>query len=319
MHSVICLIDPLSHVPLELRDCEWRDPSSDRVYPVRHGIPRFVSDDGYAANFGDQWNAFRRTQLEGQINQSISMQRVFRGTEWSQCDLKGKTLLEIGCGAGRFTGIFLKAGAEVWAVDMSSAIDACLDNWKSWPNLHCLQADVRYLPFQEGQFDFVFMYGVLQHTPNPPASLSGIIRMARPGGRVAVDTYVAGFRNRWTSKYRWRWLTIHLPPWVLRRFISWYIPRWIRVDDWLGRWRPDIQNRIASVVPCWNYSGIYPLTYEKRVEWAILDTYDALAARYDKPFTMLGFAKLLNQIEGIRFSIKRGGIGLEANIERLAS
>ena len=32
--------------------------------PIRGSVPRFVPDSGYSQNFGEQWNHFRRTQID---------------------------------------------------------------------------------------------------------------------------------------------------------------------------------------------------------------------------------------------------------------
>jgi hypothetical protein len=78
-------------------------------FPVIRGIPRFVSDDLYASSFGLQWNTFRKTQLDSCTGTTISKDRLTRilgGLDW----LDGKTVLEAGCGAGRFSEVLLKAG-----------------------------------------------------------------------------------------------------------------------------------------------------------------------------------------------------------------
>ena len=94
---------------------------------TRNGIPRFVADDGYAESFGEQWNRWRRVQLDSVTGKPLSRARLFEGTRWPE-DLAGETVLEVGCGAGRFTEVLLDAGAEVWAVDASSAVDAARAN-----------------------------------------------------------------------------------------------------------------------------------------------------------------------------------------------
>jgi SAM-dependent methyltransferase len=313
-------VDPETGEALEEVDGGFRNRVTNRLYPVIDGIPRFVDPGNYADNFGDQWNAFRTTQLDRKTQVPLTRQRLYRGTEWMPAELTGKRLLEIGCGAGRFTEQFLAAGAEVWAVDYSNAVEACYANHGANATLHLAQADVYHLPFAEGSFDYVFMYGVLQHTPDPLQTLRVAVTMARPnGGKVAADCYVKSSRNRWTSKYRWRWLTTRLPPRRLRALVTWYVPRWIRVDDWLGRRNPALQRRIARAIPCWNYRGIYPLDDRQLVEWAVLDTYDALGAQHDRPFGRLEMARVLNEYNGIQFSIKRGGIGIEVNITRMAT
>src|SRR5687768_6282169 len=94
-------------------------------YPVREYIPRFVPASNYADNFGMQWNEFRTTQLDSHSGRDISADRFWRATGWRPEQLKGKWLLDAGCGAGRFAEVALQAGAIVVALDYSSAADAC--------------------------------------------------------------------------------------------------------------------------------------------------------------------------------------------------
>jgi SAM-dependent methyltransferase len=318
MDLQIKYVEPGTGAALQLSNGGLFSKTSGRTYPIINGIPRFCPPESYADNFGDQWNTFDRTQLDETLENDISCKRLWQGTEWNPDWLSGKTLLEIGCGAGRFTGFFLKAGAAVWSIDLSSAVEACFRNHGMNENLHISQADVFALPFLPASFDFVFMYGVMQHTPSPEGALQVAVDMAGPGGGVAVDVYHRKRQyGRFSSKYRWRWLTTKLPPVVLRRFVSWYIPRWLVIDDWLVAHAPNLCSTIAGIVPCWNYRGILPLTEEQRVEWAILDTYDALGARYDRPFTRREFVDCLSRIRGIEFTVKRGGNGLEASITKL--
>ena len=96
-----------------------------KLFPVLRGIPRFVSSENYAASFGRQWNKFARLQMDSQNGTSFSRDRFYSITEWEPADLKGKLVLDAGCGAGRFSEVVLQDGAEVVAVDLSSAVDAC--------------------------------------------------------------------------------------------------------------------------------------------------------------------------------------------------
>lgn len=308
-------IDPETGHVLDNVTDGLRNAATGRVYPIVRGIARFCPERSYADNFGDQWNNFQRTQLETESDRVFTKKRLWQGTEWDERDLKGRHVLELGCGAGRFTGCFLAAGAEVWSVDLSSAVDACMRNHGGHGNLHVVQADICRLPFHKSSFDYVFMYGVMQHTPDPARTLKCAVDMAKPGGRIAIDVYAKPERpSRWTSKYKWRWMTTCLPPSVLRRIVAWYIPRWVKIDNWLGDHYPTLQSRLATIIPCWNYRGILSLSDAKLIEWAILDTYDALGAKYDYPMSRKGFADLLNTIPNINYTIKAGGNGWEMNI-----
>src|SRR5260370_26189528 len=70
-------------LPINVDRCELRAASAltceggCRV-PVVNGIPRVVDSANYAAGFGLQWNAFRKTQLDSYTGTTISKDRVTR-------------------------------------------------------------------------------------------------------------------------------------------------------------------------------------------------------------------------------------------------
>lgn len=223
-------------------------------------------------------------QLDSVNRTGLSRDRLYRYSGWRADELHDRWVLEIGCGAGRFTEVLLEAGAHVVAVDVSAAVDACWKNLGPHPRLHVLQADVFELPVRPAAFDFVLCFGVVQHTPRPEEAFRRLLPPLAPAGRLAMDVYGRTARpGRWTSKYLWRWLTKRVSPHRLARFVEWYLPRWLPIDDRLQDRAPRLGRALAALVPCWNYRGIFPLTDAQRLEWAILDTFDALAPAHDHP------------------------------------
>ena len=160
-----------------------------RSFPVSRGVPRFVGDGptDYTENFSLQWNRFRRTQLDSFSGVPISEERFLRQTGWPPAALAGRLVLDVGCGAGRFAEVALKHGARVVAVDRSKAVEACIENLGTSDRLLVLQADMFNLPLRAGAFDFVYCFGVLQHTPDFELSIQSLVRKAKPGGEIVVD------------------------------------------------------------------------------------------------------------------------------------
>ena len=91
-------------------------------FPIINGVVRCVTDDGYAANFAHQWNTFRVTQYDSHTGLPLTFNRFWNNTKWKPRDLYGKTVLEAGCGAGRFTEILLEAGAQVINLEKDARI-----------------------------------------------------------------------------------------------------------------------------------------------------------------------------------------------------
>ena len=103
-----CLIDPDSHRSLKLCDGNFLSSSDGESYPIVKGIPRFVPPTNYAVAFGDQRNRFPKAQLDSYTGVSLAETRLARCMQGHLSNLKGKKVLEVGSGAGRFTEILLK-------------------------------------------------------------------------------------------------------------------------------------------------------------------------------------------------------------------
>jgi len=155
---------------------------------IRNYIPRF-SNDEYCKSFKFQWGRFKNLQHDSKTGYFYSYNRIVQGTKWNLDKMTGKSILECGCGPGRFTEIFVRSGANVVSVDMSSAIDINLANCGNKKNLLLLQCDITKMPFFHRRFDYVFCYGVLQHTPNPKETFKKLVEYLKPGGEISIDIY----------------------------------------------------------------------------------------------------------------------------------
>jgi SAM-dependent methyltransferase len=251
-------------------------------WPILSGVPRFVGSDNYASNFGLQWNHFRQTQLDSWSGQSISRDRLLRQTGWSPEDFAGKLVLDVGCGTGRFAEIALQCGATVVAVDYSSAVDACWRNLKAHPRLHVVQADIYALPLKKGTFDLVYCLGVLQHTPDVHMSFSALPPLLANDGWLVVDSYLWSFRSFCHPRFLLRPVTKRMHADRLFSLVQSFAPPLLSLSRVVGK-VPVVGRLLKRLVPVANYEGSYPLTERQLVEWAVLDTFDWLAPRYDQP------------------------------------
>lgn len=163
-------------------------------WPVRQGVPRFadtaqVSEDKQATarNFGEQWLVFDHV--------SRHHEQQFR--DWiapvTPDFVRGKTVIEAGCGKGRHTRSIAEWGArDVIGVDLSEAVDAAFQNTRDLENAHIIQADIYRLPLRP-VFDYGFSVGVLHHLPDPRAGFGALVKSLKPGG--AVSAWIYGREN----------------------------------------------------------------------------------------------------------------------------
>ncbi|MDY6845303.1 MAG: class I SAM-dependent methyltransferase, partial [Thermodesulfobacteriota bacterium] len=84
--------------------------------------------------------------------------------------IKGKTVLDIGCGVGHLAQFFITRGCKVVCLDARE--DNIKGLYQKYPNLEAHVANIEsetMLHF--GKFDIVFTYGLLYHLENPLVAL----------------------------------------------------------------------------------------------------------------------------------------------------
>jgi 2-polyprenyl-3-methyl-5-hydroxy-6-metoxy-1,4-benzoquinol methylase len=269
-----------------------------KQFSIREGIPRFVESDNYSASFGYQWNRFRAEQIDSINGTRISEQRFYQETSWTTEWLKGKWILDAGCGAGRFLDVAAKADAEVVGLDLSSAVDAAAKNLADRKNVHLVQASIYQLPFREGSFDGCYCIGVVQHTPDPQRTLRTLPCVLRSGGRIAITAYE---RKPWTKLYAKYWLrpfTKRINKQTLLSSIQKTMPVLFPLTDVLFR-APLVGRLFTFAIPVANYVREPALMREQRYNWAILDTFDMLSPEYDLPRTQEEVEQALSEA-GVR-------------------
>lgn len=256
----------------------------DLKYPITNFIPRFVPISNYADTFGFQWNKFSRTQLDSETKQPITHNRFWRATGWNAADMKGKYILDVGCGSGRFAEVCLKSGAIVVAIDYSTAVDAAYNNLAGNDNLFIIQADVYHLPFAKEIFPFAYSLGVLQHTPDAKKSFDSMVPFVSSCGFICVDLYWKRLRTMLHTKYIFRPVTTRMNKDKLFSIVQRYTPKLLKISNVFIK-IPVIGKALSRFIPVANYNGIYKLTPKEQVEWSILDTFDWFSPAYDNPQT----------------------------------
>ncbi|CAN5859563.1 hypothetical protein BH18ACI4_BH18ACI4_02470 [soil metagenome] len=268
----------------EIVSGKLRCANCQAVYPIEAAIPRFVSSENYASSFGYQWNLFKAEQIDSINGLKHSHHRFFAETEWTKEWIKGKWILDAGCGAGRFLDVVSQAGGEVVGIDISNAVDGAKTNLAGRRNVHLVQASIYELPFRPGAFDACYCIGVIQHTPDPQKALQSLPKVLKDGGRLAVTIYE---RRRWTllySKYWVRPLTRRLNQKLLLRLIKGSMPILFPVTELAFR-IPYAKRFFQFAIPVANYVDLHELSLRQRYRWALLDTFDMLAPQYDQPQT----------------------------------
>ena len=104
---------------------------------------------------------------------------------------RGRSVLEVGCGAAVDLARFARGGAEVTGVDLTaSAIELARANFAQQELSGRFEvADGEHLPFASNSFDAVYAHGVVQYTANPQALVDECRRVLKPGGTAIFQVY----------------------------------------------------------------------------------------------------------------------------------
>jgi SAM-dependent methyltransferase len=127
----------------------------------------------------------------------------------------GETLLDLGCGGGRHAFAALRLGAVVVALDadggelkdVRATVGAMADagELSAGPGTGGqVQGDALALPFADDSIDRVVASEVLEHVWDDDAAIAELVRVLRPGGRLAV-TVPTRFPERvcWALDHRY--------------------------------------------------------------------------------------------------------------------
>ena len=270
------------------------------TYPIAGGVPRFVASGAYASSFGFQWQTFRHTQLDSQNRTRISADTLYAATGWTPEDYRGRLVLDVGVGSGRFAEVAAEAGGEVVGIDLTAAVDAAYASIGRRPNVHIVQADVFHMPFRDGTFDKAFSIGVLHHTPDPEAAFGRMVASVREGGAVAIYVYARyGPAHRFADSIRV--VTTRLPLKLMLAASTVAVPLYYV-------YRLPLVGGMLRIVA--------PISMHPNWRWRWLDTFDWYTPRYQfkylYPEVFRWFrANGLEQIEIFDEPIKMRGIKMQ--------
>jgi SAM-dependent methyltransferase len=246
-----------------------------REYPEVKGVFRFVDAEHYAGSFGFQWHIFRKTQLDNEESRR-SEQDFERRTGFHPEELRGKLVLDVGCGMGRFAEVATRWGAYVVGIDLSLAAEVAAENLAD-REAAFLQADVFKLPFAPESFDYIYSLGVLHHTPNCEQAFKGLPRLLKPGGRIAIWLY-SKYNNWYKMSDVYRKVTRRMSTKMLHTLCYGVIPLYgvhqvLRKIPLVGR---TASGALAYAIP---------MAFHKDPRWRVLDTFDWYSPWYQSKHT----------------------------------
>lgn len=100
-------------------------------------------------------------------------------------DLSGKKVLDAGAGTGRLSLMMSKVGAQVVALDISSAMLKILKNKDK--NIETVVGDVESLPFEDNAFNVITAAFLVVHLKDPSIFFDEAYRVLKDDGILAVS------------------------------------------------------------------------------------------------------------------------------------
>jgi 2-polyprenyl-3-methyl-5-hydroxy-6-metoxy-1,4-benzoquinol methylase/uncharacterized protein YbaR (Trm112 family) len=181
-------------------------------------------------SFGLQWQMYQyedKTWFKDDAD--LRRQEFLYNMDLTEEQLRGKLILDAGCGNGRLTASVARYGAEVVGMDLSRSVERA-DKYRALfaqehaPFVHFVQGNVMEPPFARETFDHIHTSGVLHHTPAPQRAFEIFLTLVRPGGKAYVQLYRK--REAWVGipNQMLRAFTCRLPVRLLYRLCYLTVP-----------------------------------------------------------------------------------------------
>lgn len=243
-------------------------------------------DSKFTGNFSKQWKTYQNTQIDEKNNFNITLNHLQDLFFDNINTIKGKDILEVGCGSGRYTQYFSKMSKICVSLDLSDSV--FYNMYKDKKNVFAFKADFTELVAKK-KFDIVFCRGVLQHTYNPYKSIMKLFEFIKDDGIVVFDYYLKPKLGMLHPKYLyWRPFFQNFISYnKYENFLKYNIHRLLKIKRFIDFFFFNKFFFSDCIIPIWDASKIIKdsnkIDFDKICELSILDTLDGLYAKYDSP------------------------------------
>ena len=144
--------------------------------------------DAYAANLQVPGKAWGSEGFFAALKSEHDKAYAYTNQILTLVNLKGRFLLELGCGIGLDTVEFARHGAQVRAIDLSPTCVELAKRSLAYENLEATleMGNAEDLHYPADSFDVVIARGILMYTPDDSRVIDEIFRVLRPGGEANI-------------------------------------------------------------------------------------------------------------------------------------
>jgi ubiquinone/menaquinone biosynthesis C-methylase UbiE len=189
-HVLSLLCDPDTRYPLELAGNNLRNTATGRIYPIRDGIPMFVSTvKGPNLKYQTMYDYIAPGyDLAERLYHWVARKPNYRQEYLSELEIKpGDRVLEVSVGTGANLR-FLSEKIDFYGLDLSwGMLRKCQRNLKHWNrNAHLFHGEAERLPFKVEAFDCVFHVGGINFFTDKIRAIKEMIWVAKSGTKIVI-------------------------------------------------------------------------------------------------------------------------------------
>ena len=209
--------------------------SASNHNPSNHDPAEIARFDATAQRWWDPHGEFRPLHILNPVRLDYIDERA--------SSLRGKRVLDVGCGGGILSEAMARRGAQVTGIDLAPLTIEIAE-------LHALesQLSIRYVreaaethaTHSAGAYDVVTCMEMLEHVPQPESVLRALHDLVRPGGDIVVSTL-----NRNLKAYLLAVIGAEYVLNLLPRGTHTY-DRFIKPSE-LSRWARDVQLSVVDI------------------------------------------------------------------------
>jgi ubiquinone/menaquinone biosynthesis C-methylase UbiE len=186
--SLLC--DPDTRYEFELEGSTLRNTATGRVYPIRDGIPLFVSTlTGSNLKYQSLYDRIAPGyDLAETVYYWIKRKPNYRHEIVAELEIApGARVLEVGVGTGANLR-YLPQDIDFYGLDLSwGMLHKCRKKLRKWRrSAHLFQGEAARLPFRAEVFDCVFHVGGINFFSDPGRAIREMIWVAKPGTKIVI-------------------------------------------------------------------------------------------------------------------------------------